>query len=205
MSFDIYTKLENELFEKLNNNMPPKIEIPKTSKTLLKMEADWNEHGVIIHYQSEAIERWMQHVSKRGGTLSSNNVGWKGKQGYQIPQGFDMGDPKISYFRSWGGPLFFNGNNTPNLSPLCAVGLSKGVSFEFQGLYTPDTVQKYIKETKAIVLDLLKDYFRKFDVADNVSMQEAFEVKFKPKLSEAEKEARRMQRKAERLAAKKVY
>ena len=136
-------------------------------KKLLTIRALSSDKGIKLYFQSDIFEEFfaVNHQSQGYGNAElAGAFTWGDVLGYQPPP-----EKAFNRFRHWGGQLYYKGR--PNLSFLCAKGLTNGVTFNLTSLVVNENIlEKYVRDLKRELAKIYREYF------NNISYEESFSL-----------------------------
>lgn len=119
-------------------------------------------NGIGLYVKSEQIENFIRantinpehnDSTDKARFINSNNSGWSNHLGYRIQNREDL-----RFLQGWGNPII-NGNSS-NMSFLTVKGLGKGVTFEFEGMYSQSTVDKFLTDVRKNVKQIWNEFIK---------------------------------------------
>ena len=127
------------------------------------------EGGIRVYVRSKVFAEWVKHIAVKKDCEShlnsaehwnmSNKPGWNKHRGYIIPQ-----RETLKPLHSWGSMnLILKDDRLPNLAFLKARGLENGVIFDFPGLYSSQTMQRWKSRAREQIVKIYQDYIKKED------------------------------------------
>lgn len=128
--------------------------------------------GLAIYCKSQKLEEFWRRLSEHQnagigeGREGSATAGLK----YYKINNF----PSLPFrVASWGeeGALWYN-NTTANLSFIRTVGLSEGITYCIRGVFSLESIQKWIEETKVHLQKFYTQYLKPVDIEFVISTRE---------------------------------
>ncbi|MBW6469637.1 MAG: hypothetical protein K0A90_00265 [Methanosarcinaceae archaeon] len=123
--------------------------------------------GLEIYIKSPVIEDFFKGLAQ-GVVSTSTESNWLPHKGY-TPQG-NIEHIANTHFDNWGGSLVQKGYY--NLSMLRTVGLSKGQTFRFKGVFSKNMIENIATEFKTVLITLIKNYVKPMEVTIKVYSNE---------------------------------
>lgn len=144
---------------------------------LIEMSIFRTEKGISLYLKSGIIEDFVRsqvanpdHIDStiKAHCTTSPNQGWQMHRGYVLPDSV----PQLQQMRNWGGQIHSGGNNGANLSFLTTKGLRNGVTFEFEGLFSQPTIEKYLRDAKNQIKSLYNEFIKQRNTTLEITIRE---------------------------------
>jgi len=129
--------------------------VKKTAEVVMKLKR--SPEGLKIYLKSKLIEDFFMNVSNNR-TTESSSAGWKDKKGYILSN--TLGDSNIRY-DNWGGAITMY---PFNFSFIRTVGITKGVTFEFNGVFSKEMITEMSSAYKTALVRLIKEYIKPMEL-----------------------------------------
>ena len=119
-------------------------------------------NGIALYAESSMIEDFIRSNALNPETNDSTNKGhfnissangWSNHLGYKL-------NPReeLKALLNWGGPII-SGTNS-NMSFLTVKGLNRGITFEFEGMYSQTTIERFLSDTRRQIKAIFNDYIK---------------------------------------------
>jgi hypothetical protein len=134
------------------------------AKDLIKIQV-WrlkSGNGIALYVKSAIVEDFIRantlnpesvDSTTKSNFMTSANSGWSGHLGYKL-----AAKEELKALNAWGQSLVTG--NTANLSFLTAKGLKDGITFEFEGMYSQTTVERFLMDVKKQVKSIWNDFIK---------------------------------------------
>jgi len=135
------------------------------TENMMETRIQRTPNGIALTIKSKVLEDWMKNNRMEGSNMEqSSNPGWNGIKGYKLKEikDFDL-------FNYWGGAL---NQPSPNLSFFRAEGLGEGVTFNLEGIYSKQVLDKWVQDARTHMIGFYKRYIKTKDITLSVTISE---------------------------------